>query len=150
METTNLKNTTKKLLSLLGFDKVKLTIQEIEEGINVNIELQAQEAGILIGHQGEAIDAFQLILNLIANHDQPTWKRLSVEIGDYRERRKQFLYELAAKAATSAKKSGTEVVLSSLPSHERRLIHLHFANDPEIETRSEGIGRFRRLVIKAK
>lgn len=132
----------------LGFSETKLTVEETKDGPSVLITLPEEEMGALIGHHGETITSLQTILNLIINQNQSTWTRVLVNIGDYRQRREKILEEMAQKAADNAKSTGKEVILSYLPSHERRTIHLLLEKNKDIETYSEGTGKYRRLVIK--
>ena len=60
------KKTTKELFKLLDLDNVKVSIKsnkDEEEGIAINLEVEAQEAGMLIGFHGETIASLQLIIS---------------------------------------------------------------------------------------
>ncbi|OGV91242.1 hypothetical protein A2783_01640 [Microgenomates group bacterium RIFCSPHIGHO2_01_FULL_45_11] len=146
----NIQELTSKLLSLLHFSSYEVSVSEAEPGLTVDIKLPLEEAGTLIGRHGETIDSFQLVLNLMINQSQATWQRIMVNVNDYRQNRQQVLQEMADKAAANSLITGKPVILTFLPSHERRLVHLHLSQNPNIETYSEGIGRFRRLVVNAK
>ncbi len=146
--TSKSKTLTKKLLDLMGFKGSQIKASKKEETITVQVELKDEEAGILIGHHGEVIDSLQLILNLILNQNTDAWQRILVNVGDYRERREQTIKDLASKAASRAKSTGKEVILSDLPGHERRIIHLLLESDSEVSTYSEGVGRYRHLVVR--
>jgi spoIIIJ-associated protein len=140
------------LLNLIGFSDASVQIKDSKDKqtTNINIQMPEEEMGALIGHHGETIASLQLLLSLIYNKDQEDWKRVTVDIGDYRKKREEVLIEMAKKASDNAKTTGKEVILSYLPSHERRIIHLFLEEDSQIETYSEGVGKYRRLVIKPK
>ena len=140
--------TTKQILKSMGFAKIKCQVEGSDEaGYRVNITAEPDHSGALIGHHGEGIDALQLIINTSVNKTNQTWVRITVNINDYREQREEIVKNMTLSAAENAKSTGKPVVLNYLPSHERRIAHMVLADDPEIETYSEGEGKYRRLVI---
>jgi len=142
------KKTSQKILTLLGYKQAKVTVADSDDSIEVNVSLTEEEMGSLIGHHGETISAIQRIVNLAANNGKEDWKRVVINVGDYRQKREEVLGEMAQQASQNAKTTGKEVILSYLPSHERRIIHMLLEKDGDIETYSEGVGNHRRLVIK--
>jgi spoIIIJ-associated protein len=141
--------TAEKLLEFLQIE-AKATVSEDKENEAVLVKLETKEAARLIGFHGETLGAFQLILALIVNRQLEKWQRVIVDVGDYRERRKEALSNLALNTAQQVKFSGQPAILSQLESGERRIIHLVLADHPEVETLSEGEGEERRLIIKPK
>lgn len=142
---------TKNLLTKIGFDafKVKVEVDE-NERIQINIQVSPEESGLLIGYRGETISALQLVLSQLINSKLDSWKKISVNIGDYREKRREALETMAKNSARRAKELNTSVTLPYLIASERRIIHLILSEDDEIETHSEGEGRQRRLVVSVK
>lgn len=140
--------TTKKLLKHLGVE-AKTKVGQDKEGV-VHVQLETEEPGILIGYHGETLSSFQLILAMMVYRQTGEWVRILVNVGDYRERRRESLERMALSAAQKVKFSGEEYALPSMTPAERRIIHLTLADDPEITTESEGEGRNRRVVIKLK
>ena len=53
-------------------------------------------------------------------------------------------------SADSSKFSNKPQSLSNLKPFERRIVHLTLENNPDVETRSEGEGRFRKLIVSPK
>ena len=78
------------------------------------------------------------------------WQRIVVDVGDWREKREEQLRRMALSAAQRVKFSKESVAMSYLNSAERRIIHIALAENPDVETRSEGEKRERRLVIEPK
>lgn len=143
--------TTKELLELLDFPDSGVVVTQEQEGtINVAIEVSPEQSGILIGFHGETLASLQLIIAQVVYKRLGQWQRILVNIGDYREKRERSLKEMAENAAQRVKLTQKPVILPYLSSSERRLIHLSLADDPEIETFSEGMGRARRLTIHPK
>lgn len=138
----------KELIKQLGV-KVKMEIAEDKEGM-VHVQLETDDPGILIGYHGETLASIQLILAMMVYRKTDEWTRILVNVGDYRERRRESLERMALSAAQKVKFSGEEHVLPSMTPAERRIVHLALADDPEVTTESEGEGRNRRVVIKPK
>lgn len=135
------------LLKLLMVEG-KVAVEKEEETVQVNIE--TPQSGALIGYHGEGLISLQLILNILAHKKTGVWQRVVVNIGDYRQKREEYLKNLANTTATRVKSTRQPLILSDLSSFERRIIHVILAEDSEVESASEGEGKFRRLVIKLK
>jgi len=87
---------------------------------------------------------------MIAYRKFGEWTRILVNVGDYRERRKEVLERMALAVAQRAKFSGQPQALPPMSAFERRIIHLALTGDSELETASEGEGKDRHVVIKPK
>ncbi len=122
----------------------------IEEEAMVRVQIETQEPGILIGYHGRNLEALQLLLGQMVYKKLGNWIRITVSVGDYRERREKQLQELAQSAATRAAEFGEPVVLTELTPAERRIIHLTLQDHAQVMSESEGEGRERRLVIKPR
>lgn len=138
---------TEELLGLLKIE-AEVKVEEVAEDQTIKVSLETPDPGILIGFHGEAISALQLIIGMIAHKEFGDWQRVLVNVGDYLERREEVLRRMALSAAQKAKFSHEEVVLPSLSSAERRIIHMVLADHEDIISESQGEGRDRRLVIK--
>jgi spoIIIJ-associated protein len=137
----------KKFLASLGID-AEFTIVEDEETIGVTLE--TEDTGIIIGYHGETLEALQLILSLVLAKEQGAFKRVSLEVGDYKKNRSEWLERLAQDAKERALTENKEVYLSELKSWERRVIHLLLQDDKEVTSESTGEGKDRVLVVKPK
>jgi spoIIIJ-associated protein len=138
---------TKKFFGSLGID-AKFTVVEDEETIGVTLE--TEDTGIIIGYHGETLEALQLILSLVLAKEQGAFKRVSLEVGDYKKNRSEWLERLAQDAKERALSENKEIYLSDLKSWERRVIHLLLQDDKEVASESTGEGKDRVLVIKPK
>lgn len=139
-----------KLLSLMGSRcKVDVSLDEEGQAVLVNLETD-EETGLLIGRQGETLSAIQTILGMIARHDFDEWVRISVNVGDYQEKQEGRLKDLADQTALRAKETNEPQYLYNLTPNQRRIIHLTLSEDKEVETESQGEGRERFLIVKAK
>lgn len=116
----------------------------------LNIQLDSEEAALLIGFHGETLQAMQLILSFVAHKSSGEWVKTLVNVGDYRQKREEQLKKLALNLAMKVKFSGEAQAVPNLIPSERRAIHLILADHPDVYTESEGEGRERQLVIKPK
>lgn len=123
-------------------------MEETEEEIRLTLE--TQDSGMIIGYHGETLDALQLILALVLAKKLGAFKRVSIEVGDYKKNREEWLRKLASDAKEKAVSQSREVILEELKPWERRIIHLIFAQDDEVVSESSGEGRERVLVVRPK
>jgi len=137
----------KKFFTSLGID-AKFTVTEDEETIGVTLE--TEDTGIIIGYHGETLEALQLVLSLLLAKEQGAFKRVSLEVGDYKKNRSEWLERLAQDAKERALSENKEVYLSELKSWERRVIHLLLQDDKEVASESTGEGKDRVLVVKPR
>ena len=76
--------------------------------------------------------------------------RASIEVGDYKKNRTDWLETLAIQTKEKVLLDKKEVPLPNLRSWERRIVHVYFQEDPEVISESVGEGRDRTLVIKPR
>lgn len=138
---------TEELLSLLG---VKAVVSVAAEGEIAQINLETDETGMLIGYHGETLEALQLVLSLMLARELGEFVRVSLEIGDYRKNREDYLQRVVDQTKQQVLAENRPISLPNLKSWERRVVHLMLQDDAEVTTESEGEGRERVLVIKPK
>ena len=124
--------------------------RSIEEDEKVYIEIISDSAGLIIGKRGKTLEALQLIVNIIVNKRGEKWRKVILDIENYRDKREQTLRELAQKVARKVKKTGKSQYLEPMNPFERRVIHMTLQSDPHVETRSEGNGNLKRVKIYLK
>lgn len=136
------------LLRYLEFDNLPLSIKETEEGIAVDIQMD--DPGILIGFHGETLSALQLIVSLIMYKNQGQWTHVSLNVGDYRQKRESQITQMVDSIKNYVKETKTPRALPYLSSIERRIVHLFLQDDPDVKSESEGEGQNRRVIIKPR
>ena len=141
------KNTTEELLKLLG----------IEGGIEINfadetvgIVLDTPDSGVVIGRHGDILESLQLILSIAISKNLNRFLRISLEVGDYKKNREEWLRTTALDAKDKAINQGREITLPELKAWERRIVHLTLKDDEEVVSESIGEGRDRVLIIRPK
>lgn len=92
------------ILSGMGLTDIEVEIHEVEAG--AELVLTGEDIGFIIGHRGETLDALQYLSSLVANHVDESYYRVTLDVGNYREKRKETLENLGKKMAARAVKTG--------------------------------------------
>ena len=146
-----LKKLSQELLALLGVEPQTLKISHDQDGtISLDVALPETEAGIMIGYHGETIAALQLLLNMMAYKQTGEWSKLVVNIGDYRQKRTDYLTVLAQDTAAKVVGSQEPLALYGLNPFERRVVHMALSQSGQVITESQGEGKNRFLVVSPK
>ncbi len=146
---TKAKDAASDIVGLMGMGDVSVEVTGVED-TEIGLEISGDEPGLLIGRDGETLDALQLVVAIAANKGRADGARIVLDAENYRERHVHKLEDMARSYAAEAKESDQEVVLPDLRPYDRRIIHMTLRDDPEVETYSEGEGRRRVLVISPR
>lgn len=148
----NAKSYVEKILAILDIEATVLQEEVDESTICYRIECRADDARILIGRNGQTLDAMQFVVRQMcrsAMADQPPFV---IDILDYRSRRKRSLEEQAKRAAVEVLNGESDkFALLPMSPYERRIVH-QFLHDefPDLASESEGDGPDRHIVISYK
>ena len=125
--------TLEQLLQHLGF---AAAVEEhlLEEGLI--LEVKTEDAGRLIGRQGQTLGDLQYITNRLLFRQDPTSPKVTVDVGGYRSQAREALLKKAREAAEKVRRWGDVVELEPLNAFDRRIIHNALKDDPGIETHS--------------
>ena len=135
----------KTILSYMGLPGANVDIQPNESG--AALVLSGEDVGFVIGHRGETLDALQYLASLVANHTDGAYFRLTLDVGNYREKRKDTLEALGRKMAYRAVKTGRNASLEPMNPYERRIIHTAVQEVEGAKSWSEGADQARHVVI---
>ncbi len=124
------------------------TVELVEDGDDLEVRVHGKELGLLVGPRGTTLQAVQDLARVasqrrLGDHDT----RLRVDVGGYRERRREALGKFAVQMADEVKASGVARVLEPMSSADRKIIHDTLSEIEGIATRSEGDDPYRRVVI---
>jgi spoIIIJ-associated protein len=111
-------------------------------------ELRGSDLHLLTGGGGRGLDALQYLCNRVLTRRVSHHPPVHLDTKGFKDRRAQELRERAEKAANEAVRTRSEVVLGPLTPAARREIHLALADDPGVETHSDGEGFLKRVVIR--
>jgi spoIIIJ-associated protein len=113
-------------------------------------ELTGSDLRILTSGGGKGLDALQYLCNRVLTRRLPKHPPVHLDTDGFKERRAHQLQERAEAAADEALRRGSPVVLGPLTPAARREIHLALADDPGVETSSDGEGFLKRVVIRPR
>jgi spoIIIJ-associated protein len=122
-----------KILHLLGFD-AQVEERTVDEDLVLNVK--AEDAGRLIGRQGQTLSDLQYILNRILFQMDENAPKVTVDVGGYRAEAREALIKKAQEAAEKVRRWGDVVELEPLSAFDRRIVHHALKDDPDITTQS--------------
>jgi len=139
------------LLSKMDAPFEKVEIREIAGQILYAITVQPEQEELLIGHNGERLNALSMIVSRLVekeagNNDERV--RITIDVNGYKEEKIQTIVDAAQVQAKRVKELKYDVELQPQNPYERMLVHAALANDPQIETGSIGEDSERRVAIK--
>ncbi|MFH1744133.1 MAG: RNA-binding cell elongation regulator Jag/EloR [bacterium] len=131
------------VLRRLGLD----TSPDVQEEGDEIIVRFGEDASALIGHHGQTLDALQYLTSRIINSDREKWKKITIDIANYRNKREESLHHLSEQLAQQALTEGRDQRTEPLSAPERRIIHMTLRDHPKVTTFSVGDGSYRRVIV---
>lgn len=122
-----------------------VTAEMIEGSVQCKVSGEFEDD--LTGDDGRTLDSLQYLLRKIVSRKIAERVRLSIDVGEYRERRNQELRDRAIDYAALVKENGKTQVIASLNPSERRIVHVALQDDSDIRSRSVGDGLFKKVLI---
>lgn len=149
VETNLYKETADYIKSIvLGLGMTECEIKEMSNEEEIYFELDCgDDYGIIIGKRGETLDAIQYLARMMANKGNSSYKRVAINVGNYRAKREETLKILARKTAMKAVRQGRSISLEPMNPYERRIIHTAVQEVEGATSHSVGSDLDRRVVI---
>lgn len=133
---------------VLGLGMTECEIKEMSNEEEIYFELDCgDDYGIIIGKRGETLDAIQYLARMMANKGNQSYKRVAINVGNYRAKREETLKILAHKTAMKAVRQGRNISLEPMNPYERRIIHTAVQEIEGATSHSIGSDLDRRVVI---
>lgn len=136
---------------LKGMGVAEINIEAFRTGEDeIILELDCgDDYGVVIGRRGDTLDAIQYLTRLVANKQkqESEYLRITINVGNYREKRKTTLRELAKKNSDKVLKYGRNVTFEPMNPYERRIIHTAVQEIEGVTSYSVGADAGRRVVI---
>ena len=134
------------ILSYMNVGEVEINEYEGDEG-ELILDLTGGDLAILIGRHGKTLDALQFLVSTATARMIGYRYPVVVDVEGYKGRQREKLESVAYSAADRAVSQNRSVRLRPMTPYERRIIHITLADDPRVETASEGEGTARRVVV---
>jgi spoIIIJ-associated protein len=138
------KEVLEKILTSLGFPS---TVEEHKMDDGVLLDVKTDDAGRLIGRQGQTLADLQYITNRLLFQQSPDAPKVMVDVGGYRSQAREALVKKAKEAADKVRRWGDAVELEPLNAFDRRVVHQALKDDPDVETHSVEVEGTERKAI---
>ena len=135
------------LLELLG---VTGEVEILSDEIPLDLNIQGDDLGILIGRRGQTLASLEYITKLMVVGQLKAWIPLTLDVAGYKKRRRDSLQRLALYLAEQVKSRRRAITMEPMPADERRIVHLTLSDNPDVTTQSMGEGENRKVVILLK
>jgi len=122
-----------KLLQALGFEAA---VEEHEIEGSLLLDVKTDDAGRLIGRQGQTLGDLQYLTNRLIFRQNQQAPKVTIDVGGYRAQAREALVKKAKEAADKVRRWGDIVELEPLNAFDRRIVHNALKDDPAIETHS--------------
>lgn len=114
----------------------------------VEVDVDCDDYGIIIGRRGETLDSIQYLTSLAVKKACDKYVRVVINVGDYRAKREETLRALAVKNANYVIRTGRRYTFEPMNPYERRIIHTAVSEIDGAISRSVGSGMDRRVLIE--
>jgi spoIIIJ-associated protein len=138
------------LEDILSKMNVDVNIDKFEDEDSIQLKITGKDSGIIIGRRGETLDALQYLTSLVVNKKTDDYKRIILDIENYRQKREETLVKLAERLAERVIRYRKNVTLEPMNPYERRIIHSTLQSNEMVETHSIGEEPNRKVVITLK
>jgi spoIIIJ-associated protein len=125
-----------------------IEVAEVDEDTR-EVQVTGDDLGLLIGPRGLTLQAVHELARTVVYRAAPGGQdgRVRIDIGGYRERRRQALEQFAAKIAEEVVSSGTARALEPMSPPDRKVVHDTINGVEGVHTTSEGEEPRRRVVV---
>ena len=139
---------TKELFKNMGFKKLIVKTKKQKNSSILIIKVQADDPKETITRGDPNLENFQKLLKILISKEDLNASPFLLDVNNYREKREEFLIELAQKMAEQVVENKRTIMLQPMSSYERRVIHLELSKNSNIATESIGEEPERKIVIK--
>jgi len=124
------------------------TVNARVEDETVLVAIEGDGLGLLVGPRGTTLQAVEELVRAVVQHGlSGRSARLRVDVGGYRERRREALAAFARQVAEEVLANNLERALEPMNPPDRKVVHDAVAEIDGVSTSSEGEEPRRRVVI---
>jgi spoIIIJ-associated protein len=115
----------------------------------VELQISGDDLGLLIGPKGQTLQAVQDLARTVVQRRAPGTHegRVRVDVGGYRQRRREALARFATQVADEVRASGESKALEPMGPADRKIVHDTINELDGVRTTSEGEDANRRVRI---
>ena len=124
------------------------TVNSRVDDETVLVAIEGDGLGLLVGPRGTTLHAVEELVRAVVQHGlSGRSARLRVDVGGYRERRREALAAFARQVAEEVRTTNLERALEPMNPPDRKVVHDAVAEVDGVATSSEGEEPRRRVVI---
>lgn len=149
-KTDKIKALIKETIEKMGFScqEIEINQQNIQEEEMLSLNIKTPDSSFLIGQYGANLQSLQHIIRVLAREKLQERTRFILDINSYRKEKNEAVVRLAKEVAEQAIREKRAVVMRPMSPYERRLVHMEFSENNQVQTESIGEGEERKVVIK--
>lgn len=139
----------KYLEDILSFFGLNIDVVATTDGEVIELKVPSSRLNaFLIGQHGDTLRSLQMLLSTTLRNKDAELHRINVDVADYKKHRADKLAEQVNEWVEKVRSSGSTYRVRPMNPADRRVVHNAVSDMSDIQTRSEGEGRDRHVVIE--
>lgn len=126
---------------------IEATIDKSHNRRQINLQIDTQEAGRVIGYHGKVLKSLQLLAQNFLHDRYSKNFSVTLNVHDYVEHRTETLIDFTQKVANRVLDSGDNYTMDPMSNSERKIVHKTIAGIEGVESYSEGNDPNRYVVV---
>lgn len=114
------------------------------------ISFDCENPQTVIGKDGKTIEAIQYLITLMISRKRPEPIAVQADTGNYWRRIEGRIVANINAAVANVQQSGRPFRMQPMPAAQRRFVHKVLMDNPDVQTYSEGEGKWRKIVVSPK
>ncbi len=137
------------LHQLLELADLEVSAEMVLADGRLEVEIEGVDQELLVEDEGQVLLALQHLLPRVMFRELGRIVPCRLDSGGYQRRKEERLRGLARRVADEVVSRGGIRTLRPMNPADRRIVHLTLADDPDVETESQGNGYFKRVNIRS-
>jgi spoIIIJ-associated protein len=155
MKKEALKRIVSTFLKETGIHTGEVSYSLSDDGITLWCSFSTPNGQAFLGRNAEGLSAINHLVRRIAERElgepregEKTLWNIVVDINNHHKKRVESVKTIAYMMAERARYFKSSIELDPMPAFDRRIVHEHLSNAPDLKTESLGDGANRRVVIR--
>ncbi len=136
------------LEQLLELADLEVSAEIVLTDERLEVEIEGVDEELLVEDEGQVLLALQHLLPRVMYGQLGRIIPCRLDSGGYQRKKEERLRGLARRVAEEVVSRGGTRTLRPMNPADRRIVHLTLADDPDVETESQGNGYFKRVSIR--
>lgn len=137
------------LNQLLELADLEVSAEMVLTDERLEVEIEGVDEDLLTEDEGQVLLALQHLLPRVMYGQLGRIVPCRLDSGGYQRKKEERLRGLARRVAEEVASRGGIRTLRPMNPADRRIVHLTLADDPDVETESQGNGYFKRVTVRA-